>query len=102
MSTAQIEDWILERTGKTQLPFGERSLRRYVNDLREEYGIEKPESVRQYEAVEDPAFGAQAQVDMGEILLKTENGGHKKVYGFSYAQSIILGKGIVSKDKCLL
>lgn len=87
LTTAQIEDWLLERTGKVRMPFGERSLRRYVENLREEYGIEKPDTERQYEAVEDPEYGAQGQVDMGEIVLETENGGHKKVYAFGMVLS---------------
>lgn len=99
MSTAQIEDWLKERTGKARLPFGERSLRRYVTDLREEYGIEKPETERQYEAVEDPEYGAQAQVDMGEIILETEGGGHKKVYGFGMVLSTSRYKYVCWQDR---
>lgn len=82
MTSAQLHDWILEKTGKAKLPFGQRSFRSYVSGIREEYGIAKPENTRQYEAVEDPLMGAQAQVDMGEISLETPSGRHKKVYGF--------------------
>ena len=87
MSTSQLEDWIRERTGEKNLPFGERTLRSYVSSLREEYGIEKPETCRQYEAVDDPEYGAQGQVDMGEIILETLGGGHKKIYGFGMVLS---------------
>lgn len=99
MSTAQIEDWLKERTKKARLPFGERSLRRYVADLREEYGIEKPDTERQYEAVPDPAYGAQGQVDMGEITLETSSGGHKKVYGFGMVLSTSRYKYVCWQDR---
>ena len=87
MTASQIYDWIKERTGMKKLPFRQRSFRNYVNALREEYDIPKPETARQYEAVEDPPMGEQAQVDMGEISLKTPSGRHKKVYGFGMVLS---------------
>ena len=99
LTTAQIEDWLLERTGKARLPFGERSLRRYVEKLREEYGIEKPETSRQYEAVEEPEYGTQGQVDMGEIILETESGGHKKVYAFGMVLSASRHKYVYWQDR---
>ena len=99
LTTAQIDDWLRERTGKAQMPFGERSLRRYVEKLREEYGIEKPEKERQYEAVEDPEYGAQGQVDMGEIILETKDGGHKKVYAFGMVLSASRQKYVYWQDR---
>ena len=63
MSSAQIYDWIKERTGSKNLPFKKRSFRNYVNTIRNEHGIPRPESMRQYEAVEDPPMGEQAQVE---------------------------------------
>lgn len=99
MTAAQIGDWLLEKTGKARLPFGERSLRSYVNYLREEYGIEKPETGRQYEAVEESDYGAQGQVDMGEIILETENGGHKKVYAFGMVLSASRYKYVYWQDR---
>lgn len=87
MTASQLYDWIKELTGKARLPFGMRSFRSYVCSIREEYGIEKPESSRQYEAVEDPPMGAQAQVDMGQISLETPSGKHKTVYGFGMVMS---------------
>lgn len=99
LTTAQIEDWLLERTGKKRLPFGERSLRRYVENLRKEYSIEKPERERQHEAVEDPEYGAQGQVDMGEISLKTPENRHKKVYAFGMVLSNSRYKYIYWQDR---
>ena len=87
MTAAQIYDWIKEQTGKKDLEFQERAFRNYVVSIREEYGIKKPEHSRQYEATEDPPFGKQAQVDMGEIILETVSGRSKKVYCFGMVLS---------------
>ena len=87
MSSSQLYDWIKERSGKKNLPFQKRSFRNYVTDIRKEYDIPKPDTTRQYEAVEDPPMGKQAQVDMGEISLETPSGRHKKVYGFGMVMS---------------
>ncbi|MBQ6370651.1 MAG: IS21 family transposase [Firmicutes bacterium] len=99
MTAAQLYDWILEKTGKARLPFGQRSFRSYVNDIRKEYEIEKPENTRQYEAVEDLPMGAQAQVDMGEISLETPSGRHKKVYGFGMVMSHSRHKFILWQER---
>ena len=80
ISSAQLYDWMLEQYGG--LDFKERTLRLYVADIREKYKIPKCTYVRQYEAVEDPPFGCQAQVDMGEIWLATPNGARVKLYCF--------------------
>ncbi len=87
MTAAQIYDWILEQTGKKELSFKERSFRNYVVAVRKEYGINKPEKTRQYEAMEDPPLGKQGQIDMGEIILKTKFGKSKKVYCFAMVLS---------------
>ena len=87
MTAAQVYDWIKERTGLKKLPFQKRSFRNYVTAIRKEYDIPKPENARQYEAADDPPMGKQAQVDMGEISLKTPSGRHKKVYGFGMVLS---------------
>ena len=87
MTAAQVYDWIKERTGLKKLPFRKRSFRNYITAIREEYDISKPDNTRQYEAVDDPPMGKQAQVDMGEISLETPSGRHKKVYGFGMVLS---------------
>lgn len=87
MSAAQIYDWIKERTNLETLDFQKRAFRYYVNSTREEYGIKKPDATRQYEAVDDPPMGQQAQVDMGEILLETTTGRRKKIYCFGMVLS---------------
>ena len=54
----------------TDLDFKDRTLRLYVNKLREEYNLPKIKSIRQYEEVEELPMGYQAQVDLGQIWLK--------------------------------
>ena len=87
MSASQIYDWIMEKEEAQSLPFKPRAFRNYVASLRKEHNIPKPKTARQYEAVEDPPMGKQAQVDMGEISLETTSGRHKKVYVFAMVMS---------------
>jgi transposase len=87
MSAAQLYDWILEKRDGVLLPFKERAFRYYVADIRQQYDIKKPNKFRQYEAVDDPPMGEQSQVDMGEIILETDKGRHKKLYCFGMVMS---------------
>ena len=99
MSSAQLYDWLKENTGKDILPFTERTMRNYVNRLREEYDIAKPIKTRQYEAVEELPMGFQAQVDMGSINLKNYYGKSKKVYCFAMVLSHSRYKYVFWQDK---
>lgn len=83
MSAAQIYDWLKERSPLETLDFQKRSFQDYVNSIRKEYDIKKPETNRQYEASEERAPGEQGQVDMGEIPVLTPTGRHKKIYCFA-------------------
>jgi len=83
MTAAQIYDWLKERSPQETLDFQKRSFQNYVNSIRKEYDIQKPEGHRQYEASDERAPGAQGQVDMGEISVLTSNGRKKKVYCFA-------------------
>lgn len=80
-SASQIEDWLkennIEYCGK------ERTLRRYVARLREEYEIKKSTQHRQYEAVDELPAGLQGQVDFGQIVLKNTLGKNTKVWGLA-------------------
>lgn len=99
MSAAQIYDWIKERTSLETLEFQKRAFRYYVKSIREEYGIKKPEPTRQYEAVDDPPLGQQAQVDMGEILLETTTGRQKKLYCFGMVLSYSRYKFVLWQER---
>jgi len=79
MTAAQIYDWCKERSPLETLDFQKRSFQDYVNSIRKEYGIKKPETSRQYEASDEREPGAQGQVDMGEIYVPTQSGRNKKI-----------------------
>ncbi len=83
ISAAQLYDWCKERKNVETLDFQKRSFQNYVNDIREQYDIRKPEKARQYEAVDEREPGRQAQVDMGEIYVSTQEGRRKKIYCFA-------------------
>lgn len=97
ISTAQIQDWLLERYD--ELDFKDRTLRLYVSNLREEYNLPKQENKRQYEAVPEPPMGFQAQVDLGEIWLKRIDGSKVKVYCFAMVLSHSRYKFLWWQDK---
>ncbi|MCL1852780.1 MAG: IS21 family transposase, partial [Peptococcaceae bacterium] len=68
MSAAQVYDWLKEHY---QISVAERTTRRFVEELRKKYAIPKTkESMRQYEAVDDPPMGRQMQVDLGEAWVR--------------------------------
>lgn len=77
ISSAQILDWLKENYDED---FSERTVSRYVRDLREEHNIRKQKNPRTYEAVPELPMGKQVQVDFGETNLKNSTGGHTKVY----------------------
>ena len=87
ISAAQLYDWIKEKYETDNLAFKERTFRNFVAEIREKYEIRKQINFRQYEALDDPPFGEQAQVDMGEIILKTNFGKLKKLYCFALVLS---------------
>jgi transposase len=69
MTAAQVRDWLLERH---KLDACERTVRRFVNKLREEHGITKSsEPLREYEAVEELPKGYQLQLDFGEKKVRS-------------------------------
>lgn len=74
MTAAQIYDWLKERSPLETLDFQKRSFQNYVKSIRKEYDIKKPETDRQYEASDERSPGEQAQVDMGEISVRTLSG----------------------------
>ena len=64
MTAAQVRNWLEERH---KLDASERTVRRLVSKLREDYGIARSiEPKREYEAVEELPMGYQLQLDFGE------------------------------------
>jgi transposase len=85
LSAAQMQDWLLERY--PNFVVGESTMRLYVNQLREEYQIEKTKKVRQYEAVVEQPMGKQVQVDWGETRQKTKDNKEVKLYCICFVLS---------------
>ena len=67
LSAAQVCDWLKEHY---QANFSERTVSRYVKDLRGAYNIKKQPEPRSYEAVPERPMGKQVQVDFGEKWIR--------------------------------
>ncbi|MEZ5039972.1 MAG: IS21 family transposase [Saprospiraceae bacterium] len=81
LSGYQIHDWMLEH--HPQLKVSRRTVSNFVCYLRQVYQLAKPakeKQGREYTAVEDQAYGRQAQVDFGVYEMPTSQGSSHKVY----------------------
>jgi transposase len=68
MTAAQVRDWLEERH---KLDAAERTVRRFVAEMRERYSIPRQsEPRREYEAVEELPKGYQLQLDFGEMSVR--------------------------------
>jgi transposase len=68
MTAAQVRDWLEE---KHHLDAADRTVRRFVADIREKHGITRQmEPKREYEAVEELPKGYQLQLDFGEKTVR--------------------------------
>lgn len=81
LSAAQVCDWLKEHYSAT---FRERTVSRYVKNLRNEYDLRKAPNQRDYAAVPELPMGQQLQVDFGEKWLKNVDGGRIKVYAAAF------------------
>ena len=84
LSSAQICDWLKEHYDAY---FSERTVSRYVKDIREEYDLPKRAPRRTYEAVPELPMGKQVQVDFGESSMKNTHGSYTKVYAVAFLLS---------------
>lgn len=84
MSSAQVCDWLKEHYSAE---FSERTVSRFVKDLRKEYGIKKVTDPREYEAVAELPMGQQLQVDFGEKWMRDIDGNRLKVYVAAFVLS---------------
>jgi transposase len=64
-----------------------RSVRLYVANLREELGLPSQKTIRQFCEVEELPAGFQAQVDLGEQIMRDPYGKHIKIYIFAMVMS---------------
>lgn len=62
LSSAQVCDWLKENYDAY---FSERTVSRYVKELREKFNLPKHADKRTYEAVPELPMGKQVQVDFG-------------------------------------
>ena len=77
MSAAQVCDWLKEYY---QADFSERTVSRYVKELRRIYGLKKQLAPkRDYESVEELPPGQQLQLDFGEMVMPKIDGGKVRV-----------------------
>lgn len=75
MTAAQVRDWLEERH---KLDASDRTVRRFVADIRQRHGITRKEEPRRiYEAVEELPKGYQLQLDFGE---KSARSAHSSRY----------------------
>ena len=82
ISGAQILDWLQEKFPEIEV--GESTVRRYVNEMREIYHIEKTDEPRDYEAVDEQPPGKQMQVDWGQTIQKTTHKKEVKLYFIAF------------------
>lgn len=82
-SSAQMLDWLKENYPDLP-PVHPKTAYNFVMKIRQEYGIPKvASSARQYAAVPELPPGEQAQVDFGQIKLRTTTDTRKNIYFFS-------------------
>lgn len=86
MTAAQVRDWLEERH---HLDIADRTMRRVVADIREQYGItRRTEPRREYEAVEELPKGQQLQLDFGEKPVRNaHNSRYIKLYFAAFTLS---------------
>jgi transposase len=78
LSAAQILDWLKEHYADFSVR--ERTLRRYVDELRKKHNLPKPAPVRQYQAVRELPPGRQMLLDFGQKRIRKAGGGYITLY----------------------
>lgn len=79
MTSAQVHDWILEHYPEREV--SERTVSRYVRNLRLDFGIPKSAPGRSYEAMDELPMGHQIQLDFGvKNMPLMDRQGSRKVY----------------------
>ena len=81
MTSAQVLDWLKESYSDKAGIFIERSVSRYVRQLRMDYDIPRSKVMqREYESVLELPMGYQIQVDFGQKYMLKDNNTRQKVY----------------------
>lgn len=86
MTAAQVQDWLCE---KYRIDAAERTVRRFVANLREKHGIKKTIAPRRdYEAVDELPTGFQLQLDFGvKSVRNAYNSRYTKLYVAAFSLS---------------
>ena len=88
LSAAQIEDRLMEHF--EDLPsVNSKTVYNFVQSIRQEHGIfkESDKAPRDFQNLREVPYGSEAQVDFGEMRLRTETSYRIKVYFFSMVLS---------------
>jgi len=105
--TALLEKWpnttsaiVYDRLRENHSDFtpSYRSVRLYVGALREMLGIPTEVKIRQYAEVAELPPGAQAQVDMGQMIMKDMYGKSVRIYMFAMVMSHSRKKFVYFQD----
>jgi len=91
-----IHDHLME--GDAEFRASARTVREYVAMLREELGLPRMVKIRQYSEVAELPMGFQAQVDMGEKVMRDFYGKAVKVYIFAMVLSHARKKFVFFQD----
>lgn len=91
-----IHDHLLE--AYPEFAASARTVREYVAMLREELGLPRTVTIRQYSEVAELPMGFQAQVDMGEKVMRDIYGKSVKVYIFAMVLSHCRKKFVFFQD----
>lgn len=78
-SAAQVHDWLKEHF-KELIDVTAKTVFNFVLYVRSRHGIPKPFNNRDYTQAEELPYGKQAQVDLGEYNMTTDEGKRKKIY----------------------
>jgi transposase len=80
-SAAQVHDWLKENFDDF-IDVNAKTVFNFVLYVRNKHGIPKPFDHRDYTQADELPYGKQAQVDLGEYNITTDEGKRKKIYFF--------------------
>jgi len=78
-SAAQVHDWLKEHFNDLN-DVNAKTVFNFVLYIRNKYGIPKPFNNRDYTQADELPYGKQAQVDLGEYNMTTDEGKRRKIY----------------------
>lgn len=98
ITAAQVRDWLEEHF---LLDAAERTVRRFVAQLREQYGITRQmEPIREYESVDELPMGCQMQLDFGvKTVRNAYSSRYVKLYVVAFSLSSSRYKWGLFQDK---